>query len=79
MAFKEPIAVTGVAPASAIGVKVTVGAAPNAGIGRAGIHIDAPRLALVEPPAPAGGGGGPDGVGALVYDIKCGCMGEGEA
>lgn len=74
LAVQEPVAVTSLALALAVGVKVAVGPAPYAGHGRAGVHSQGPCLARVKPAPTPGRRSGPDGVRALVDNVKSSCM-----
>lgn len=71
-------AVTGLAMPVAVAVERTAGAGPDTATGGAGVDVDGPGLAAVEPPATTGDRGGPDGVGAVVDDVEGGSVGEGE-
>ena len=77
-ALEDPAAVTRLAPPPSGPVEVAVGAGPDAGLRRARGHIDGPALPPFEPPAAAGDGRGPHGVGAVVPDVEDGGFSEGK-
>ena len=75
-ALEYAAAVAGPTATLAIGVEVAACACPDAATSGASRGGDSPGLAGVELLASAGDCGSPDGVGALVYDVEVGGMGE---
>ena len=67
-------AVSGLATALAAAIEIAPGAAPNACHSSAGRHPKVPRLAMVQTLATAGAGSSPDGVRAVVDDLKVCCL-----
>ncbi|RRT35184.1 hypothetical protein B296_00051088, partial [Ensete ventricosum] len=77
-ACQHAAAVARLALPAAAPVEGAAGAAPDAAAGRSCIHVDGPRLPLVELLSAAGHGRGPHCVSALVHDLEGGGMGEGD-